>query len=60
MEGEIKTHVFNDSVRIMKEVIKTGHPLKGKFITRDCISYCYCTSNYLHQRNIEEIKRLFL
>jgi hypothetical protein len=60
IEGEIKTHVFNDCVRNLKEVIIAGHPLKGKFMTRDCKGYCYCTSNYLHQLNVEEIKRLFL
>ena len=59
-DEENKIHVFNETVKIIKEVITNDHPLKGKFITRDCNGYCYCISNYLHQHNKQEIKRLFL
>lgn len=60
IQDEVKTHVFNESFKIIKNAITDEHPLKGKFTIRDCKGYCYCTSNYLHQHNAEEIKRLFL
>lgn len=59
-QDETKIYVFNESVKIIREAITNEHPLKGKFMTRDCKGYCYCTSNYLHQHNKVEIKRLFL
>jgi len=59
-QGDDKIHVFNQSVKIIKEIISEGHQLKNKFITRECKGYCYCTSNYLYQHTESEIKRLFL
>jgi hypothetical protein len=58
-EKEQKTHLFNTVQRKIKEIITDTSPLNGKFTTRTC-DYCYCTSNYLNQRSVNELKRLFL
>ncbi len=52
-------HVFNEAFHRIKAAISDNHPLKGKFITRTCSS-CWCTSNYLNQRSVSELKRLFI
>jgi len=54
-----RIHVFNEAFHRIKMTITETHPLKGKFITRTCGS-CWCTNNYLNQRSVSEIKRLFL
>lgn len=54
-----KIHVFNAAQQNIKNSIVVGHSLFGKFTTRICGS-CWCTSNYLNQRTIPDIKRLFL
>jgi hypothetical protein len=59
LNGEGKIHVFNTAQQNIKNSITTDHSLTGKFITRICES-CWCTSNYLNQRSIGEITRLFL
>jgi len=51
--------VFNMANSQIKNVITSGHTLSGKFIIRKC-SNCWCTSNYLRQRNSSDIQRLFL
>jgi hypothetical protein len=58
-EGNINIHIFNAMYNRIKPIINDTHPLKGKFMTRACGS-CWCTSNYLNQRSIPELKRLFL
>jgi len=58
-EKEEITYVFNNAQRNIKNIISDDHMLKGKFITREC-GYCYCRDNYLNQRSVNEIKRLFL
>lgn len=58
-ENEQKTHLFNTAQSKIKEIITETNPLRGKFITRNC-GYCYCTDNYLNQRSVKELKRLFL
>lgn len=57
--GESQVHVFNSVVQRIKSMIDETHPLKGKLITRTCGS-CWCTHNYLNQRSVSELKRLFL
>lgn len=59
IENETKVYVFNTTYNRIKPVISEIHPLKGKFMARICGS-CWCTSNYLNQRTISELKRLFL
>lgn len=58
-EKEKKTHVFNTAQSKIKEIITETNSLRGKFIIRSC-GYCYCTDNYLNQRSVKELKRLFL
>lgn len=60
IEDGKKLHVFNQSVKNIKEVLSPEHPLKGKFMTRNCQGFCYCTSNYLYQHSATDIKKLFL
>lgn len=56
---EDNIHLFNETVRIIKENIPDGHILKGKFKARECTN-CWCRDNYLNQVNVEDLKRLFL
>lgn len=51
--------VFNLSYLKIKNVINSGHILSGKFITRKC-GNCWCSHNYLYQRNTTEITKFFL
>jgi hypothetical protein len=52
-------HLFNETVKIIKENILDGHILKGKFKIRECVN-CWCRDNYLKQVNAKDLKRLFL
>lgn len=54
-----RIHVFNESQKKVKEIITDNHSLKGKFMTRTC-NNCWCTSNYLQQKTVDDLKRLFL
>ncbi|HBU78157.1 MAG TPA: hypothetical protein DEF18_08655 [Muricauda sp.] len=52
-------HLFNETVKLIKENVPDGHILKGKFKTREC-GYCWCRDNYLNQVGVPDLKRLFL
>ena len=59
---EIKSeniHLFNDSVKKIREIVNDLHILKGKFIIRNCLN-CWCRDNYLKQISVSDLKRLFL
>lgn len=56
-EGNI--HLFNETVKIIKDNVPEGHILKGKFKTREC-NNCWCRDNYLRQVSVTDLKRLFL
>lgn len=53
-------HVFNLAATKIKEIINDNHPLKGKFQARQCANNCWCVSNYINQRDLNGINRLFL
>jgi len=52
-------HLFNETVKIIKDNVPDGHILKGKFKIREC-SNCWCRDNYLRQVSVTDLKRLFL
>jgi hypothetical protein len=56
---EDEIHLFNETVKLIKENIPIGHILKGKLKTRECTN-CWCRDNYLNQVSVPDLKRLFL
>lgn len=54
-----QTHLFNEVFHKIRKTISNDHPLKGKFIFRNC-GTCWCTDNYLNQKTPNDLKRLFL
>lgn len=52
-------HLFNETVKIIKDNVQEGHILRGKIKTRVCNS-CWCRDNYLRQVSTTDLKRLFI
>jgi len=58
-QGKEDIHIFNETVKSIKNRIGKDHILKGKFKTRECVN-CWCRDNYLNQVGVNNLRRLFL
>ncbi|SMP10734.1 hypothetical protein [Chryseobacterium profundimaris] len=57
-ENGQEVHLFNHAKNRIDQIIVNNHPFNGRLDVRRC-NGCYCRSNYLRQRDQNDLKRLF-